>query len=290
MAIEFVQINTATATGARIAADIVTGATPSDNIAFQAVQLVKGGDAAAKTLITSGAGLPVIIDTTATVALAAGTASIGFVNVTSGTIALLAGTATIGSVVLTSPTGASLTTDGTLKTIMVESTATHTIGPGTSTIGFVQISETTATTVLGGGTATIGDVRLRSASGESLTTDGLLKVSFSSATMILGAGTATVGSVVVRTSSGNDGVVILGSLPLGTATIGTVVGGAGTATLGSVVLRSPSGNSLTTDGILLVQLKPDATTTMFVVTLTSDSAVQGQADQSAFTAGTDEGN
>jgi hypothetical protein len=287
MAIEFVQINTATATGARIAVDVVTGATPSDNISYQAVQLVKGADSAAKTLVTSGDGLPVIIDSTATTVLGAGTASIGFVNVTSGTIALLAGTATVGSVNLSSPTGASLTTDGVLKNIMVESTATTVLGGSTATVGFVKVSETTATTVLGAGTATIGSVVLVSPTGASLTTDGVLKTSFSSATMVLGAGTATIGTVILNSASGGslttDGSVKV--IPTQTAT--TVLGG-GTATIGTVILNSPSGNSLTTDGILLVQVAPGGAT-IGIVTLTSDSAVQGQADQSAFTAGTDEG-
>ena len=59
MAIEFIQLNEATSTGARIAHDLVTGASASDAVHYQAVQLVKGADGAAKTLITSGAGMPV---------------------------------------------------------------------------------------------------------------------------------------------------------------------------------------------------------------------------------------
>jgi hypothetical protein len=197
MAIEFVQLNDATTTGARIAGDVVTGATPSDNVFFQTVQLVKGATGAAKTAITSGAGLPVIIDALATITVGAGTATIGSVN-------------------LTSPTGNSLTTDGVL---LVQG------GSSTATIGFTQISETTATYVLGGGTATIGTVLLNTATGGSLTTDGaLIVIPQSTATTVLGAGTATVGFVTLASGTATGGTVhtVLSGYRIGTATGGSL--------------------------------------------------------------------
>ena len=304
MAIEFIQLNTASTSGARIAADLVSAATPSDNVYYQTIQLVKGADSAAKTLITSGAGLPVIIDATATIQLSAGTATIGSVHVTENTATsvLGGGTATIGSVHLTDST-ATITLSALpagLATIGVVGLSSDVVlAAGTATIGFVQISETTATTVLGGSTATIGDVRLRSASGGSLSTDGVLKtdagtpvlaagtatvgsvhVSETTATYTLGPGTATIGSVVLTSPTGasltTDGVLksimvestATHTLGGSTATIGfvrlsettaTTVLGGGTATIGSVILTSPTGASLTTDAVLKMTLFNTAT-------------------------------
>ncbi len=270
MAIEFVQLNAATTTGARIAGDVVTGATPSDNVYYQTVQLVKGGDGAAKSLVTSGDGLPVVIDALATVALGAGTATVGsfligagtatggsvHVSETTATYVLGAGTATIGSVNLTSPSGNSLTTDGVLLTQLA---------PGSAAIGTVQVTQTTATTVLGAGTATIGSVNLSSPSGNSLTTDGILlaqlapgsaaigtvQITQTTATTVLGPGTASIGNVhltentaTLVLSAGTASIGFVG-LSSGTATVGTVHAvidgyGVGTATGGRIVPKFAS--------------------------------------------------
>jgi hypothetical protein len=254
MAIEFVQLNDSTTTGARVAGDVVTGATPSDNVFFQTVQLVKGATGAAKTVVTSGEGLPVIIDNTATIILGAGTATIGRIGPNTATIGvvglssavvLAAGTATVGSVNLSSPSGNSLTTDGVLLvqvgagaaaigTVDIgSSTATFILEASTATIGSIAnvntLVQTTATTILGGSTATIGDVRLRTATGGSLSTDGaLIVIPQSTATTILGAGTASIGNVHLTE---NTATLILSA---GTATVGFVTLASGTATAGTV--------------------------------------------------------
>jgi hypothetical protein len=167
------------------------------------------------------------------------------------------------------------TAAGNLKTAIEEFDAA--LPAGTATIGSVNIGQTTATTILGGSTATIGDVRLRSASGGSLSTDGVLKTD--AGTPVLGAGTATVGSIdnIAQTTA----TYILGA---GTATIGVVglssnvVIGAGTATIGEVRLRSASGGSLSTDGVL----KTDAGTPV----LGAGTATVGSIDNIAQTTAT----
>jgi hypothetical protein len=144
------------------------------------------------TLAVSGT-----VGITGPVTIAAGSATIGAVNLApGGTVTLEAGTASIGSVNIEPGAAVALAAGSqAIGTVAIAAGAAIALGPGSNAIGTVTIAAG-ATVTLNAGSAQIG------------------KVVVSSGTLTIGAGTAAIGTVVV-----SAGTVTIGA---GSATIGTI--------------------------------------------------------------------
>lgn len=192
--------------------------------------------------------VPIKLPGTATVVIAAGSATIGTVKLG----ALINSTATIGVVKL----GAGSATVGTFKPgALINSTATIGVvklGAGTATVGtfkpgaLINSTATIGVVKLGASSATVGSVKL-SAGANAI--GSLTNTTATIGVVKLGAGSAAIGSLTNTTATIGvvkigAGSAAIGSLTNSTATIGVVKLSGGTATIGKL------GNTTATIGVV----------------------------------------